>query len=324
MYKLDNIDKKIIYEMEKNARLSYRQVAQKIGSKKEIVAYHFNQLLKDKIINKMMPVFSITKLGIYACKIYLKLHGIDKENEKKLYDFLISNKAVSWIARCTGKWDILIAIYCHDIVEFSIKKNQILSRFSRFIQDYDITLIEDALVFSRDYLIGKSVDYRKSLVFGGKKESIQIKDYDKEIIRLIRNDARFSITEISEKIGVDSRTVIARIRYLEKKQVLQGYTIFLNLQKIGYKLFKLCLYLNDYKIKDVDKLISYIKQNPNVIHIIKALGSWELEIEIEYDDIYKTYDYINELKTNFPEMIKRIDLAIIMEEVKWDMFPEWF
>ncbi|MCK5025124.1 MAG: Lrp/AsnC family transcriptional regulator, partial [Nanoarchaeota archaeon] len=105
MYKLDNIDKKIIYEMEKNARLSYRQVAQKIGSKKEIVAYHFNQLLKDKIINKMMPVFSITKLGIYACKIYLKLHGIDKENEKKLYDFLISNKAVSWIARCTGKWD---------------------------------------------------------------------------------------------------------------------------------------------------------------------------------------------------------------------------
>ena len=324
MYKLDNIDKKIIYEMEKNARLSYRQVAQKIGSKKEIVAYHFNQLLKDKIINKMMPVFSITKLGIYACKIYLKLHGIDKENEKKLYDFLISNKAVSWIARCTGKWDILIAIYCHDIVEFSIKKNQILSRFSRFIQDYDITLIEDALVFSRDYLIGKSVDYRKSLVFGGKKESIQIKDYDKEIIRLIRNDARFSITEISEKIGVDSRTVIARIRYLEKKQVLQGYTIFLNLQKIGYKLFKLCLYLSDYKIKDVDKLISYIKQNPNVIHIIKALGSWELEIEIEYDDIYKTYDYINELKTNFPEMIKRIDLAIIMEEVKWDMFPEWF
>jgi len=324
MYKLDNIDKKIIYEMEKNARLSYRQVAQKIGSKKEIVAYHFNQLLKDKIINKMMPVFSITKLGIYACKIYLKLHGIDKENEKKLYDFLISNKAVSWIARCTGKWDILIAIYCQDIVEFSLKKNQILSKFSRFIQDYDITLIEDALVFSRDYLVGKSVDYRKSLVFGGKKESIQIKDYDKEIIRLIRNNARFSITEISEKIGVDSRTVIARIRYLEKKEVLQGYTIFLNLQKVGYKLFKLCLYLNDYKIKDVDKLISYIKQNPNVIHIIKALGSWELEIEIEYDDIYKTYDYINELKTNFPEMIKRIDLAIIMEEVKWDMFPEWF
>lgn len=310
--------------MEKNARLSYRQVAQRIGSKKEIVAYHFNQLLKDKIINKMMPVFSITKLGIYACKIYLKLHGIDKENEKKLYDFLISNKAISWIARCTGKWDILIAIYCQDIVEFSLKKNQILSKFSRFIQDYDVTLIEDALVFSRDYLVGKSVDYRKSLVFGGEKESVQIKDYDKEIIRLIRNDARFSITEISEKIGIDSRTVIARIRYLEKKEVLQGYTIFLNLQKVGYKLFKLCLYLSDYKIKDVDKLISYIKQNPNVIHIIKALGSWELEVEIEYDDIYKTYDYINELKTNFPEMIKRIDLAIIMEEVKWDMFPEWF
>ena len=97
---------------------------------------------------------------------------------------------------------------------------------------------------------------------------------------------------------------MARIRYLEKKEVLQGYTIFLNLQKVGYKLFKLCLYLSDYKIKDVDKLISYIKQNPNVIHIIKSLGSWELEVEIEYDDIYKTYDYINELKANFPEMIK--------------------
>ncbi len=66
----------------------------------------------------------------------------------------------------------------------------------------------------------------------------------------------------------------------------------------------------------------HLKQNPQVIHIIKSLGSWELEAEIESNNINYVYDYIKELKNKFPEQIKRIDQATIIEEQKLEFFPE--
>ena len=38
------IDRKIIRELGNNARLSYKELAEKINSKKEIIAYHITKL----------------------------------------------------------------------------------------------------------------------------------------------------------------------------------------------------------------------------------------------------------------------------------------
>lgn len=46
MEELDKLDCKIIYELGENSRQSYKQIAKKINSKKEVVAYHIQQLIK--------------------------------------------------------------------------------------------------------------------------------------------------------------------------------------------------------------------------------------------------------------------------------------
>ena len=85
---------------------------------------------------------------------------------------------------------------------------------------------------------------------------------------------------------------------------------------------KLCIHLQNYEKNKVSKLVSFLKTNPNTIHLIKALGSWELEVEIESDNSNNVYDYINELKNKYPEMIKQIDLVTITNELKLDFLPE--
>jgi Lrp/AsnC family transcriptional regulator, leucine-responsive regulatory protein len=322
MNKLSEIDKKIIYELTKDARQSYKQIARSIKSKKEIVSYHITQLINKGIITKFVPVIALTKLNIYSFKIYLKLHGLTKQKEKELYSYLLNSKQVAWVAKCVGAWDLLIGFYGKDIVSFSRIKNELLSHFSHNITEYNINMIEDALVFNRDYLRNKSVDYRKQFVFGGEIAKFGIQEDELQLLHLIRNKGRFNLRDIADKMNVDSRTILNKIKKLEKLEIIQGYTTFLDLQKIGYQLHKLCLHFSQHSKKEITKVINYCKQKHSIIHIIQVLGSWELELEMESNNLEDVYEYITELKNFFPETIKRIDLVTIKEEAKLEFFPE--
>jgi len=321
---LDELDKKILYELGKNARLSYSQISKEIKSKKPIIAYHVQNLEKKGIIWKYVPVIPLSRLGIYAHKIYFRFHGLDKEKKKGLIEEFIKDKHINWVAESVGVWDLLISIYAKNIMEFVIKKNEIFEKYGDFVQDYSITLLEDALVFNRDYLVKKNTYYRKEFVFGGKIEIEKIDDKQKKILRLIGNDGRFSLLDIAKKTELNVGTVQSKIKDLEKRGIIQGYTTFINLNKTNLKFFKLCIHLNKYGKKEFTELLNYCKANKNVLHFIKSIGDWELEIELESDNLDYVYDFVDELKTKFPNIIKKIDLVIIKNERKLDFFPEWY
>jgi hypothetical protein len=91
---------------------------------------------------------------------------------------------------------------------------------------------------------------------------------------------------------------------------------------MDYQLHKLCIKLKDYNEKNLEELIDFFKINPHVIHLIKSLGSWELEIELEENNINNIYNYTKELKDKFAKVIKQIELVTITKELKLDFFPE--
>lgn len=326
MYKMVNlspIQKKILYELGKNSRQSYKQISKNIKSKKEVIAYHINQLLEKEIITKFVPVFDLSRLGIITGKIYLRLAGLKEEQELKVLESLTKDKEISWIARSIGRWDLFLGIYSKNLNDFSRKKDEILSKLSKYVQDYDLAFIESGLVFNRDYLIGNQVSYRKEFIFEQSKISLdKLSSTEKQIIKLIKDNSRIETIEISKKLDLDARTISRNIKNLEKRGILQGYTVFLDLQKADLKLNKLCIYLKNYNEEKIREIVSYLKLNPCVIHIIKSLGKWELEAELENEDSDEIYDYINRLKNQFPESIKQIDLATIVQEIKLDFFPD--
>lgn len=322
MEKLDNLDSKIVYELGADARQSYKQIAKKINSKKEVVAYRIQQLIKKGIITKFVPVFALSEIGVFSGKIYIRLRGIRKEVEEKLYFSLVQDKKIAWVAKSLGSWDLLIGIYFRNIVEFGKIKEYILNKYGKYIRTYEISYIEDGIVFNRDYLIDKKITYRNSFIFSGQVGDKKLNGFEIRIINFIKNNARFTVLDIAKNLRVDVRTVLKTIRNLKDKKILQGFTVFIDLKKLGLQLHKLCFYLENYNEKDFQRLLETLKQNRRVIHLAKSQGSWELEVEIEESDLKNIYDYVKELRNVFPEFIKKIDLASITDEIKLDFFPE--
>lgn len=321
---ISELDKKIIYELGKNSRSSYKELARKINSKKTVVSYHFQNLIEKGIIWKFVPIFSLNRLGIYAYKIYFKFHGLGSKEKKFMIKELVDNPLINWVAGSVGTWDLLISIYARNIMEFAKTKNKIFKKYGTYIQDYSVSVLEDALVFNRDYLINSRVGYRKEFVFGGTTEIEKVDKKQKDIIHLIRNNGRYQIIQICKHLNLNARTITSKISDLKDRGILQGYTTFLNINKLGLKFFKLCIYFQDYAPEKYEQFLDFCRYHKNVIHIIKSIGNWELELEIESESVEHIYSIIEELKTEYPKIIKKIDVITITNEYKLDFFPGWY
>jgi len=318
MPKLSELDRKIIYQLGKDARITYKKLAQTLHSKKETVAYHIKYLTEQNIITKFVPVISLTKLGISSAKIYVKIKGITDDTTIKA---LVESKDICWVAPSIGQWDLMVGFYYTDMIEFGKKKQSILTILNKYIESYDIVLNEDALVFNRDYLIQKGIEYRKQFIFHGETKETQVSKTDKQLLSLIRDNGRFEARKIAASLNLDARTVINRIKQLEKLEIIQGYTVFLDLQKINAQLHKICITLANHDSKELQKLISFLKTEPRTLHIIKTVAPWELEVEMEMESMPQLFEYVKKIKSNFPNTIKSINTVTIENELKLEFFP---
>ena len=321
--KLDLTDRKILLEMDTNARLSFSQIAKKLKIGKNNVQYRVQRLVEKGVIKKFVTQASIGKLGLFAGKLYLQLSGYSKEDEDKIYEYLHNEKRISWIAKCEGRWDLLIAVYAKSMDEFIEIKKDFFKKFERFIAGYDVVFIAEAHTSQRTYLVPGRKEVSHSVKHFVSKEKATLDEMDKKILKTIANDAKFSYTDLARKFNLNIKTIQKRIERLEKEGVIRGYVTFLDTKKIGYNFFKLCIYLKNYENK-IDSFIRYCLEQPNVLHVIESFGSWELELEIETQNIEQFYALTHEIRNRFPDIIKKTESVIISEELKLDFLPENF
>ncbi len=319
---LDKIDRKILLELDTKARSSFNEIAKKLGIGKNNVQYRVKRLMEDGIIKKFVTQFSLGKLGLFLGKIYFQLSGFKEETEKEIYDYLINDKRINWVAKSEGRWDLMIGAYVKSLKQLNEIKKDFFKEYEKYVTSYDIVFLVEGYTSQRTYLLEKKSNAKIIEEFIG-DEKIEIDDKDKKILRLIANDARFNYLDISKSLNINVKTVQKRIKDLEKKGVIQGYVTFLDPRKIGYNFFKLCIYLQNYEPK-LNIFLKSCIELPNVIHVIESLGPWEIELEIETESLQDFYDLTHDIRNRFSDIIKKTESVIISNEMKLDFFPEWY
>ena len=66
------------------------------------------------------------------------------------------------------------------------------------------------------------------------KNKIKIDGIDKEIIRMLIENARRPILEIAKKIGISGAAIHQRLRKLEKSKLINGSSISIDPKVLGY------------------------------------------------------------------------------------------
>ena len=114
--------------------------------------------------------------------------------------------------------------------------------------------------------------------------------------------------------GLTDRIVRYRRHLLEKKGVIVGYKLAINYRRLNYLFFKCLIKFQNLSAKRLHELKLYARQHPNVVHWLKVMGEWDLELEVEMPSIEEFYKMSNEIREKFSDIIQTFDAVLVSEE----------
>ncbi len=323
MNDLDLLDKKIILELDKNSRITSLRLAKKLSTSQQVISYRINRLLEKGVIKAFVTSFSTKALEIpVIAKLYIQFKGLNEISEKSIFLYLKNHKKVNWIAKTLGDYDLFIAVMVKDLEEFSMFKDSFFYKYGKYINEYEVSFIQKAYTLPRNYLIDKSNDPLKPAKIHG--EVIKIKDIDKRILKEISNNSRKNVVDIAQKLKINVKTIMAKIKEFEKKGIIQGYRINLDIKKISMKYYKVFIKLGAYNKDKLEELRKYCLNLKYLIHFIENIGKYEIELEMEIPDSKELYELIKNMRNVYSGLIEEIKTVEVIDEVKLSWLPDDF
>lgn len=312
---MDKMDIRLLDELDKNSRQPISQIAKKLKVNQNTLQFRLKRLIDEQIILGFYPSVDASKLGFIAFRVYFNFINTNPEDEEKILHELIKENICTVVAELEANYNVMFMAVVKNNQEFYNFWHQLKNKYRKFIEDEQISFISKVDHFKRNYLLNTS---RVGVESVGQSQQVKLDEGDKFILSLLTTNCRMSALEISDKISIPPRTVIYKIKQLEKKKIILGYRVNLNLNKIGYEYFKLNIKLSDTgKIKDLD---SYCKQNHNVVFIDYTVSEWDYELDLEIENKQKLVDFIKNLKVKF-SVFKKIEIITFSKYHKIETIP---
>lgn len=142
----------------------------------------------------------------------------------------------------------------------------------------------------------------------------KLDDLDFKILNLLQEDSRLSYSKIANRLGVSVGTAYNRIKSLEEKGVLKGYTALVDAAKVGYSLTALILIQAEGKhLIDVENEIAKIT---NIVSVYDITGEFDIAIVARFKNREELNQFIKSL-LGIPH-IKKTVTNVVLNTVKED------
>ena len=99
---------------------------------------------------------------------------------------------------------------------------------------------------------------------------------DQKILSLLIENARYSYSEIGEKVGLSRVAVKSRIDALERSGIIEEYTTIINPQKINGAVS--CYFELEFSPETFAQAASLLKENETVTQIYRVTGKNKLHV----------------------------------------------
>ncbi|MBI2147554.1 Lrp/AsnC family transcriptional regulator [Candidatus Woesearchaeota archaeon] len=309
MLKLDIYDRRLLYELDKQSNLQVNLLAKRLRKSKQFVLYRMQRLKEDGVITNSTAIVDMAKLGFFSFRVYFKMRQMTKQDRTAFAGFVKEKYAQVWaITSMSGKWDFALFLGVKTIVEFHKIWDGIMLEWKDRIKNYVIAVYAPIYNFNRTFFLdGKDLDSKEDIVTRtyGEGTPVSFDELDWNLILEYAPNVRKSSLEIARKLGVTADTVRARIKKLEKKKIICGYKIGIDLTKIGYQSYRIDIGLLSTK-KNM-QLTEFCKQHKHIYQVNKAIGGADFEIEVIVADLQELLAIIDEITARFKEEVDDID-----------------
>lgn len=121
---------------------------------------------------------------------------------------------------------------------------------------------------------------------------LQLDDKDLAILRLLQENARMTVREISEKIHLSATPVHERIRRMEDNGVIRQYAALVDHAKVKKGLMVICyVSLKQHNKNAGTRFIKAIQQMNEVIECYNISGEFDFMLKVVAENMDAYYDF---------------------------------
>jgi DNA-binding Lrp family transcriptional regulator len=121
---------------------------------------------------------------------------------------------------------------------------------------------------------------------------LQLDDKDLAILRLLQENARITVREISDKIHLSATPVHERIRRMEETGVIRQYATLVDHTKVKKGLMVICyISLKQHNKNAGTKFIKAIQQMNEVIECYNISGEFDFMLKVVAENMDAYYDF---------------------------------
>jgi Lrp/AsnC family leucine-responsive transcriptional regulator len=293
---MDKKDKRLLYHLSKNSRESVKYLSKTIRLSPPSTIYRLTALRQQGILRAYHCIIDNSLLGYKGFRLYFSFTKTLPEQENEILQWLVAQKAASVVAQCYGGIDVAIMSWVADEREFYAFFKEFKRLWGKYTHKLDFFIYQRTAHFARSYLEDKPSEYLFTTGMGSKSTFDEL---DMQILSLLSEDARDSALSLSTHCTVSAKTIIERIRRLERDRIIAGYGISIDTAKLGIQYYKLNITLETPL--EEHQIISFASTLKGVVYIDFTLGRFDIELNLEvhsYDDIEKIIQTTKEANPN--------------------------
>lgn len=144
------------------------------------------------------------------------------------------------------------------------------------------------------------------------KIKITLDDIDEAIIKILQENAKTSYRVIQDELKISIGTIHNRISKLEENKVIEGYTLKLNNEVLGYKLTFLIRINIDGK--HTPEILEEITKKPEVCSVFHTTGEQSAALICRFREAQDVHNFIRDL--NEKEYVTKTNSNMVLKEYK--------
>jgi Lrp/AsnC family transcriptional regulator for asnA, asnC and gidA len=213
-----------------------------------------------------------------------------------------------------GSYDLGVLMMVENISDIYPLWRKTLEKYGDYFSTQVFSAYMGELIYGHGFLLD-GIEKLQRAPLQKNLGKVKIDALDLKILKLLVVDSRTPTLEIAKKLNSNVTTINSRIKRLIKLKVILGFTVELDLDKLGYQAWKVDFFLSEYT--KLNQIVKYLEKNPLLYCVDYTIGYADLEIEINVRDNSQLHDIIEDLHSKFPKLIRNYSFFRGIKWYKW-------
>ena len=149
-------------------------------------------------------------------------------------------------------------------------------------------------------------------------DSEEIDEVDSSILRLLRENARMSFTEMARQTGISDATIQNRLKRMRERGIIERLTVIAKPEATGYVVTAIMLVQTDTEKHDEAK--KALSELPEISEVYSVLGEYDLFVKVWAKSLEELNRIINDHIRSI-EGIEDLLEIVVVERVKEEAPP---